>query len=255
MATRQRGNAAGSTHPIKASVTTDIQVSLFSFFSIFVTSFPRNISLYCFISDDEAKESTFREITTSLTKHFDLETSCGYITLLNIAARRKSNLRRIPNITVLSADTFESECDEDGITMKAEEDETDETACETVIGTIVGTNGSVDGGDELTFGDALPGVIKIADDVLDDKNNELNVFNKSDECQHKLDSPSRSSMQEKVKRSFSSEHLIADENWLPLQVSYGLPLFDSVLNSEICEKVTNFLHMVYQNLVLFIKFY
>ena len=175
----------------------------------------------------------------SLKESFDLETTCGYVTLLNIAARKRKNLRKMPNITTLASDTFDlEECEDDeGITLKAEVPKSND------VGTRNGddhhSNGNINKENEdvsncdKTINENLE---NLSNGIMTMKSNG-NVFNESNGSLETFETPPLSPVRHKITSSSSMDHLMIDDQWVVLHVSYGLPLFDNTLNSEICSKV------------------
>lgn len=202
-------------------------------------SFLYILILVLLLSESDAKTASWREILKSLKENLDLETSCGYITLLNIAAQKRTKLRKMPNITTLACDTFESECDEEeGIIMKTEEARNADVFNDKFSND--GDNPEIQGND-LAEEIAITNSEVFADGVIlnaaKDSNYVLNdTLNTSIEV---FDTPPLSPVRGKILSSTSIDHVAIDDQWVVLQVSYGLPLFDSVLNKDICSKVRN----------------
>jgi len=188
-------------------------------------------------------KNSYLDIIELLSKNFDLVTSCGYVTLLNIAARKRTNLRKMPNITTLASDTFELECDGDeGITMNPVSSNSEDMVNFEGRNILANESGSIlknPSGEELSSDTTLKNtanVGKLSNGVVDDVSN-LNILSEVDRNVCALETPPQSPVHEKPASSSSMDHLSADEHWVALQVSYGLPLFDSLLNKEICSKL------------------
>ena len=152
----------------------------------------------------------------------------------------------MPNITTLASDTFELECDGDeGITMNPvssnSEDMVNNFEGRNILANESGSILKNPSGEELSSDTTLKNtanVGKLSNGVVDDVSN-LNILSEVDRNVCALETPPQSPVHEKPASSSSMDHLSADEHWVALQVSYGLPLFDSLLNKEICSKVSS----------------
>jgi len=150
----------------------------------------------------------------------------------------------MPNITTLASDTFELECDGDeGITMNPvssnSEDMVNNFEGRNILANESGSILKNPSGEELSSDTTLKNtanVGKLSNGVVDDVSN-LNILSEVDRNVCALETPPQSPVHEKPASSSSMDHLSADEHWVALQVSYGLPLFDSLLNKEICSKL------------------
>ena len=217
------------------------------------------------------------------------------MTLLNISARKRTNLRKMPNITTLASDDFEIEyvgCEEEnGIVMRPvltrvegifdkyqtkddhgnEKERTGENpGGENPVGENPdGENpdGENPGGEnpdgenpdgenpdgenpdgespdkgKSSRDNTLSDVAtrnKLSNGVLDGRNNEKVVIGANGYA-NGFETPYPSHMKGKLTSTSSmDEQLGIEDHWVSLQLSYGLPLFDSDLNKEICSKVGN----------------
>ncbi|XP_065061970.1 protein FAM91A1-like [Rhopilema esculentum] len=183
------------------------------------------------------------EIVRSLDECLDLNTSCGYITLLNIAARKRAKLRQMPNITTLASYDYESECDgDDGLTMKAAESEGSnvedmQDPSEIENGSNSGETLSKDGKctEEISeISDACEKSSKSKDSGLEPLNGDKSLVNG-----HWFETPPMSPSRDKIPNVTSCDNVAEDQHWVPLHVTYGVPLFDDVLNEEICSKLSS----------------
>lgn len=176
-----------------------------------------------------------------------MNTSCGYITLLNLSARKRKNLRQMPNILTLVSDEFHDSDNEDGITMKlvdttinAKETKTSETSstattnAETNIVTDSTAENRRENSDGVTNNSEKVDNSSVCDET-DTAHRKENLTNLRG-----LETPPISPLRHKVTSVTSSENLDIDDIWEPLQLSYGIPLFDTSLNKDICKKVSFF---------------
>ena len=197
---------------------------------------------FIYFSLDEDKTSNrWCEIIRSLDECLDLKTSCGYITLLNIAARKRAKLRQMPNITTLASYDYESECDgDDGLSMKAAESEGSNVedmkdASKIESASKSGETLSNDGkcAEEISErNDACEKSSSSKDSGLEPLNRDKSLVNG-----HLFETPPMSPSRDKIPNMTSCDNVSEDQHWVPLHVTYGVPLFDGVLNEEICSKV------------------
>ena len=163
------------------------------------------------VAGSEKDSKPYSEILKSISENLDMKTSCGYATILNVSARKRTKLRQMPNITTLAADEFESECEEEdeGISIKLTPDA---TSC-----------GDESNEEETKLKDVSPVC----------QNGHLNRV----ENLQALETPPLSPVQRRMMQSPFFDNLEIADHWVPLQVSYGVPLFDTDLNRQVCEKV------------------
>ena len=150
----------------------------------------------------------------------------------------------MPNITTLVSDSIELDCDGDeGITMNAvsskSEDMVNNFESRNDLENDINCSNRELSVEELSSETPLENstdVGKLSNGVVDDVSN-LNILSEINRNLCALETPPQSPVHEKPASSSSIDHLSVDEQWVALHVSYGLPLFDSALNKEICSKV------------------
>ena len=185
-----------------------------------------------FTVESSKRSSAYVNLLKSLNENFDLSTSCGYVTLLNIAARKRTNLQNMPNIKTLASDGFDLESIdgdvEDGIVMNSPVTKTEDSE---------GTGEDTDK-DRLGALGNLKSSGNLSNGIVDMENGE---------CASTVEKPPQSPLRGKLTSSSSMDHLAVNEHWVVLQISYGLPLFDSALNREICSKVGGLFSLIQLN--------
>ena len=224
-------------------------------FQILVELVPLFNGLFSLAVTDSKKGShRCKEIIKAINDTFDLNTSCGYITLLNLSARKRKNLRQMPNLLTLVSDEFHDSDNEDGITMKladaainVKETRTSETSSTITMNAEANkvTNSTVENSS------------KNNENVTNDceKVDNSSVFDETDTTHRKdnrtnlrgFETPPISPLRKKVTSVTSWENVDIDDNWVPLQLTYGIPLFDTNLNKDICKKVSVFPSKFYSN--------
>ena len=155
----------------------------------------------------------------------------------------------MPNLLTLVSDEFHDVDNEDGIAMKladvtinANETRSPETT------SIVDTNTETNEVDDSNAN--VENSSKNSVDATNDCKNLDNrlVFDETDTARGKgnranlrgFETPPISPLRHKVTNVTSCESLDIDDIWVPLQLSYGIPLFDTNLNKDICRKVSVF---------------
>lgn len=153
----------------------------------------------------------------------------------------------MPNILTLVSDEFHDSDNEDGITMKlvdttinAKETKTSETSstattnAETNIVTDSTAENRRENSDGVTNNSEKVDNSSVCDET-DTAHRKENLTNLRG-----FETPPISPLRHKVTSVTSSENLDIDDIWEPLQLSYGIPLFDTSLNKDICKKVSFF---------------
>eukprot|EP00794_Sanderia_malayensis_P004770 gene4770-5397_t len=177
---------------------------------------------------DSSDSPKYRDILKSIAANFDLNTSCGYITILNQCARKRTKLRQMPNLTTLAADDFDPDYDtpddDNGISINVP----DHSALQTAIPTINGDNDDSSKDSGVVESNELSNASQTAQ--LDSLRN----------CGAAVETPPLSPLRGRITNTSSFNCLDAVvEHWVPLQLSYGIPLFDTVLNKEVCTKLVS----------------
>ena len=164
----------------------------------------------------------------------------------------------MPNLLTLVSDEFHDSDNEDGIMMKladtainVQETRTSETSSTVTMNTETNivTDSTVENNsknnDGVTNGCEKVDNSSIFDetDMTHRKENRTNLRG--------FETPPLSPLQSKVTSVSSCENLDIDDNWVPLQLTYGIPLFDTSLNKDICRKVSVFRSKFHLNFELY----
>ena len=245
-----------------------------------------------YISFLETLLSCYGDILTTINNSFDLDTTCGYITLINIAHKgnsKSNNLNYSREATLEESETDKKESveetfdsvgysNEDGhrlVNYTSDEASDSTSGFEKVDMNSVCDDNKVDKSeadiikDRITTPEVLSDIgekeVEICDilaktSLTSNHNGELASRKQVSGTVSPLRAVSPLRMKAKENCLLSYEHInhvplspcisssmsrqdsvaeldMPDSQWLPSQLCYGLPLFDTTLNREVCDKV------------------
>ena len=168
--------------------------------------------------ESEEEIPAYVSLLQNIEKSFDLSTSCGYVTLLNLTARKRSKLRKMPNLTTLAS--FE---------MDSSDSEEEDLKVTESMPTVNETSEELRSGISVTV---------TSDDLSERPDSKSSKSSKRlvDVSPPPVTPPSSPFSRNKSLNSLGD--LEIKEQWVPLNLCYGLPLFDNELNRQVCRTVS-----------------